>query len=260
MEFKYLTNLSQEELEKNVIIPCNYEDYNCILIKNKYPKDFVYIQKTDNLEIRLNTVVTKEDEKFFVHIIKSTKNDLLYNQQFLIIYNYIFSKIERPIDDNELKELINSIEDYFRVTKEKDNEKFQIGVFGELLAIKNLYENGYEEIIDKYHNNFYSKHDIEINKNTRIEIKTTGKHNRIHSFSHDQIVRTDIDVFVLSIKLEQYEKGTIKKEVKVQESLPLFYEDKKSKVEEMLDNIDILKITPMDAMNLLYKLKEENKK
>ena len=45
-----------------------------------------------------------------------------------------------------------------------------------------------------------------------------------------------------------------------QESLPLFYEDKKSKVEEMLDNIDILKITPMDAMNLLYKLKEENKK
>ena len=63
-----------------------------------------------------------------------------------------------------------------------------------------------------------------------------------------------------NIILEQYEKGTIKKEVKVQESLPLFYEDKKSKVEEMLDNIDILKITPMDAMNLLYKLKEENKK
>lgn len=63
-----------------------------------------------------------------------------------------------------------------------------------------------------------------------------------------------------NIILEQYEKGTIKKEVKVQESLPLFYEDKKSKVEEMLNDIDVMNLTPIEALNTLYKLKEESKK
>ena len=61
-----------------------------------------------------------------------------------------------------------------------------------------------------------------------------------------------------NIILEQYEKSNIKKEIKVQESLPLF--ENKTKVEEMLDKIDIMNITPIEALNTLYKLKEESKK
>ena len=63
-----------------------------------------------------------------------------------------------------------------------------------------------------------------------------------------------------NVILEQYEKGSIKKEVKVQESLPLFESESKSKVEEMLDKIDIMNMTPIEALNTLYKLKEESKK
>lgn len=63
-----------------------------------------------------------------------------------------------------------------------------------------------------------------------------------------------------NVILEQYEKGSIKKEVKIQESLPLFCEDKPSKVEEMLDKVDIMNMTPIEALNTLYKLKEESKK
>ena len=62
-----------------------------------------------------------------------------------------------------------------------------------------------------------------------------------------------------NIILEQYEKGNFKKEVKVQEVLPLFYEEKKSKVEEIINNIDVYNITPIEALNTLYKLKEECK-
>ena len=63
-----------------------------------------------------------------------------------------------------------------------------------------------------------------------------------------------------NIILDKYEKGSIKKEIKVQESLPLFNEEKKSKIEEMLNEIDIMNMTPIDALNTLYKLKEESKK
>ena len=63
-----------------------------------------------------------------------------------------------------------------------------------------------------------------------------------------------------NIILEQYENGSIRKEVKVQESLPLFYEENKSKLEKMLNEIDIMNMTPIEALNTLYKLKEESKK
>ena len=63
-----------------------------------------------------------------------------------------------------------------------------------------------------------------------------------------------------NVILEQYEKGNIKKEVKIQESLPLFESESKSKVDEMLENIDIMNMTPIEALNALYKLKEESKK
>lgn len=63
-----------------------------------------------------------------------------------------------------------------------------------------------------------------------------------------------------NVILEQYEKGSIKKEVKIQESLPLFELESKSKVDEMLDKIDIMNMTPIEALNTLYKLKEESKK
>ena len=63
-----------------------------------------------------------------------------------------------------------------------------------------------------------------------------------------------------NIILEQYEKGNIKKEVKIQESLPLFESVSRSKVDEMLENIDIMNMTPIEALNALYKLKEESKK
>ena len=61
--------------------------------------------------------------------------------------------------------------------------------------------------------------------------------------------------------LSKYEQNS-KNEVKTyNEQLEFnFNEEKSSKVEEKLDEIDILKITPIEAMNLLYELKELNKK
>ena len=63
--------------------------------------------------------------------------------------------------------------------------------------------------------------------------------------------------------LSVYEKNEKKRDIKIQESLPLdelLVENKESKVEEELKKIDPLTITPLEALNILYKLKEEVKK
>ena len=61
--------------------------------------------------------------------------------------------------------------------------------------------------------------------------------------------------------LKVYESTEKKRDIKVQESLPLdeILEIKESKVEEQLKNIDPLNVTPLEALNILYKLKEEIK-
>lgn len=60
--------------------------------------------------------------------------------------------------------------------------------------------------------------------------------------------------------LKVYENKELKRDIKIQESLPLdelVKED--SKVEEELKSIDPLQITPLEALNILYRLKEEVK-
>jgi len=60
--------------------------------------------------------------------------------------------------------------------------------------------------------------------------------------------------------LKVYENKELKRDIKIQESLPLDeLIDNKSKIEEELDKINLLETTPLDALNILYKLKEEIK-
>lgn len=50
-----------------------------------------------------------------------------------------------------------------------------------------------------------------------------------------------------------------KRDIIVQTTLPLDFEPKESVVEKELKSINVLELTPMDAINLLYKLKNKIK-
>ena len=207
-EFKYISNISKEDIDSNIVIPCiDEQGYHAILIKNSILKEVSTKYSTDNLNVQIDTVLHFDNNGYYFHIITATKNDIYSISQFEVIYEYIFKKISEPISGNELNILITSIEDYFRTTPEKDLFSLQVGVFGELFTIKYFYESGYKEIIDKYHDNFYSKHDVEIDENNRIEIKSTVSEKRIHTFKHNQIFRNDINVYVSSVMLEQSKEG-----------------------------------------------------
>ena len=70
-----------------------------------------------------------------------------------------------------------------------------------------------------------------------------------------------------NVILKEYESkndnSTSKKKKKnddsFQYSLPLDFEEKKSEVEEEIKKIDVLNITPMEAINILSELKEKIK-
>lgn len=60
--------------------------------------------------------------------------------------------------------------------------------------------------------------------------------------------------------LKIYESKEQKRDIKIQESLRLDeLIEKDSKIEEEIKNLDILNLTPMEALNILYKLQEELK-
>ena len=49
------------------------------------------------------------------------------------------------------------------------------------------------------------------------------------------------------------------REISIQTSLPLELISKKSEIEEVLRNTNVLELTPLKALNLLYELKEKLK-
>lgn len=207
-DFKYIADLTEPEFEQQVVLPFIDENgRQCVLIRNSIEKKNILIGTTDNLEYRLNTVVTHNGKSYFFHIVSCTKDDGYSKEQFRIAYTYLFKSISEPKSDFEIGSLINSLEQLFKVTPENDRFKLHVGVYGELLFLDYMLKNGCSDIISKYHSNFYSKHDIEIDRLNRIEIKTTLGGKRIHHFSHDQIFRDDVNVFVVSNLLEEAEEG-----------------------------------------------------
>lgn len=221
-KFKYISSITEEELENNVVVPCTDEDgFSCILIKNAKAKTISSGYSTDNMEIKINRLLMRNGKDHYFHIIRAKKTDAYSRSQFDTIFEFVFKKIEIPVDDIELSGLITSLEDYFKTTPEKNKREIQIGVFGELFTIKYLYDIGYPEIVEKFHKNFYSKHDLEVNSRVRMEVKSTTSEKRIHHFKHNQIMRNDVKVILSSVMLEESKEGTSLKTL-FEKVIPLF--------------------------------------
>ena len=70
---------------------------------------------------------------------------------------------------------------------------------------------------------------------------------------------TDIITRASEILATYEEQGKNHKEISIQTSLPLEFISKKSEIEEILKNTNVLELTPINALNLLYELKEKLK-
>lgn len=136
----------------------------------------------------------------------------------------------------------------------------------DFIKCKTLFSTHYHELTDLENNLKYLKnvhvsaheengtvtflHKI---KNGSID-KSYGIHVAKLANLPDNVIKRASDI--LSI----YESKEKKRDIKIQESLPLDFDiPKPSKVEEKLKEIDPMNITPMDALNIIYELKKEIK-
>ena len=206
--YKFIGDLTEDELERAPVLSFKSENgKHCIFIRNSKNKTLDKTGSTDYLEYKLNSSYTRNCKTYYFHRIACKNADITTLEQFDTIFKYLFKKIQHPIKDDEILKLIFSLEELFKVTPTKNKENLRIGLYGELLFLHSIFTNGYKKILEKYHSNFFSKHDIELNDKIRIEIKTTTKESRIHNFRHNQISRTDLKVYVGSVLLEQSDEG-----------------------------------------------------
>jgi hypothetical protein len=205
----YITFLKKEEIiDKNIVIGFDDENRRTLLIKNSVPSGENPIFKTDYFRLKTNVSILIENEEIgSYHILTCVMKDIVIVDSFDRVCNYLFIKNNKALSIEEMLKLFNSIELIFKSTQEKDLRNTQIGAFGELFTLKYLFSNGYGKIARNWHTDIFLKHDIEINKKNRIEIKTTTTEKRIHRFRHDQIFREDINVYVISVMLEESEIG-----------------------------------------------------
>lgn len=206
---EYFVNLDKEELfTKNVVVAKNINGKLSILIKSTSSENMSNIFSTDFMQLKTCSKIFLDNEFIgLYHIVVCLSEDIEVINEFCKVFDLLILKNPKKMSSEDVLDLFNSIDLIFKTTVEKENKELQIGLYGELITLKYLYKLGYINILEKWHYNFFSKHDIELDKSNRIEIKTTVKEERIHSFKHNQLARKDVNVYVVSCMLEYSEEG-----------------------------------------------------
>jgi len=185
------------------------EDKLALLVRNNKEEHSSTSYSNNYLVLKCNLdleVETQPIGKF--HILTCISDDLEIKKDFTRICNYIFIDKNEPKSSDEVIALFYSLQNIFSEELSHDTHLLQIGLYGEYIALLKLIIESKTNIFNKWHFNFSSRHDIEIDEKTRIEIKTTTRGERIHRFNHEQISRDNIKIFVISNMIELSEEGT----------------------------------------------------
>lgn len=206
---EYFVGLDKEKLlTKNVVVAKNINGKLSILIKSTISENMSNIFSTDFMQLKTCSKIFLDNVFIgLYHIVVCLSEDVDIINEFCKVFDLLILKNPKKMSSKDVLDLFNSIDLIFKTTVEKENRELQIGLYGELITLKYLYKRGYINILEKWHSNFFSKHDIELDKSNRIEIKTTVKEERIHSFKHNQLTRKDVNVYVVSCMLEYSEEG-----------------------------------------------------
>ena len=107
MIYKYITEITEKEMNEMIIIPClNDNGFRTLLIKNLTKKRIESNYDTKHLIIKKNITLYYDNQPYFFHLISCKENTNLMNYNFDIIYEYLFKKIEEPIEESTLSELL----------------------------------------------------------------------------------------------------------------------------------------------------------
>ena len=179
------------------VLASDEEGHKCVLLKS-IDTGLSQRLKTDHMVLKTNVDMVDDGEHDMgkYHVIQCVSQDINVNNQFVRVCSYIFNSITEPVDTPFITGLFQDIQTLFETTADSDSHSLQIGVYGEMVLIKFFRQMGREDLADKWHSDFYTKHDIEIDSSRRIEIKTTNKEKRIQKFGHNELVSKNIDIII----------------------------------------------------------------
>jgi hypothetical protein len=165
---------------------------------NPYEGTSIKINWNSNNQITIDSKFITDD--FTIVTLKS--DSYLMQQIFLDVCMNIIKNIgPEPIFD-DLKTYIENLKNLF---KKKPSKKEEIGLWGELLLIYNSHNK--EKAISSWHIDPKDKFDFN-DGDHKIEVKTTKRNQRIHSFSNNQIIKgKQEDVVILSIMTKELYQG-----------------------------------------------------
>ena len=133
------------------------------------------------------------------------------------------------------------------------------------IKCKTLFSTHYHELTDMEKNlsNLKNKHVSAIEENGNIiflhKVKD-GSVDKSYGINVAKLAGLPDEVIERASNiLKVYESKEKKKDIVIQTTLPLNFEDKKSEVEEEIKALDILNMTPIEAISTLSKLKEKIK-
>ena len=133
------------------------------------------------------------------------------------------------------------------------------------IRCKTLFSTHYHELTDmeKTINNLKNKHVSAVEEDGNITFLHKVKDGAVDKSYGINVAKLaglpDSVIERAEEILKTYEIKDKKKDTNIQMALPLNFEEHKSVVEEELKKIDILSITPIEAINILNKLKEKTK-
>ena len=133
------------------------------------------------------------------------------------------------------------------------------------IKCKTLFSTHYHELTDMENNlsNLKNKHVSAVEENGNItflhKVKD-GSVDKSYGINVAKLAGLPDEVIERADSiLKVYEGKEKKKDTYIQTSIPLNFEEKKSVVEEEIKKIDVLNITPIEAINIISKLKEKVK-
>lgn len=205
---EYITNINEcEILSKNAIAGFDSHGRSCVLIRNSLPSDVIVSFENDYFIMKNNVTLEYEGKSIGnYHILICKKTDPIGLSHFERVSDYLFIKTDNSYSSDEMLKLFYSLETIFSVSINRDRN-LEIGLYGELSVINYLHEHKTGDLYKKWHTDFFNKHDFEFDENKKMEVKTTVKDTRIHSFRHNQVCRDNLEIYIVSCMLQTCEKG-----------------------------------------------------
>lgn len=181
------------------------KDNNCVCVRKNNSKEKSFSMKTSSITLYQNYNFAFNTEDGIIN----GKYDMLVLNKTLVNTRRTFINLclnfYSSDDERSIIELTQDLIELYKSIKSGDASAEQ-GLWAELFTIYYLHNNYGIDISKKWHNDNFNKYDFSIDENNKVEVKSTIKETREHSFSHEQIY-TEYNVVISSVMMRKDDSG-----------------------------------------------------